>query len=220
MDHIIPLKREVDDLFDDWYRTHVLLAHRLGLRIDGDGNTRWLYSIDARDENSQVILLRTLDAEADRAAMDFAPHSEPTHKADIGQRIDFALTISGRQNRPGTEQSLRERHALRTEGIKLNASKCLGNYSAHVDYVSSQLDRAGLSALEIDDLRDRRFIVRKGRGHRTTGIGIVGIMVRGSATVADVSKLDAAICSGLGRDKAFGFGTLSIAAATDARIAA
>lgn len=211
MDHIIPLKQFDDDrLANDWYRMHVLLSHRLGPRVDDQGNANWTFSPHPEHADLQAVIVRTSEPRAEAAAKAFAPASIETYVPAAGESVNFSIVCSGRVGRPGTRQTIEER-LTRHNGVDLRASKIMGRYDAHLERVEGLLTNAGLTDIEVVDLDDARYFIRKNYHHAKHGIGIVGIRAIGTAKVSDADALSTAVRQGIGRDKAFGFGVPVIA---------
>jgi CRISPR associated protein. len=215
MDHIISLQPPGGtDMAEDWYKLHVLLSRRFGPRVDADGNTLWTFAADPRMPGtpamaqSRFVMVRTNTPELDASASEIAAKSYETYFPGEGERVRFDVACSSRGGRPGLAQRIETRFKARQAGIELRTASCPGNIGPQIDRVTQRITDAGLDIADLDNVEDKVFRIYKGRRHEGRAITVVGLFSSGVAVVRDVDAVHAAIRSGIGRDRGFGFGIL------------
>ena len=210
-DHILALnKSRAVAVSDNWYQVHRLLHDTVGYRVSGtgpEGPARWQFAADPRaivadnSAASQFILVRTMP-EVSSAIEAHSVFSEDTFVPAEGDRVRFYLNVSRTMSRkPGFDRYVRRHEPVPGEHPEKTALKAL----THTFIEKAGLELAG----ELIGPFNRRFQIAK-PGDSKPSVSKFAVISSGTAMVRDITKLQSALMSGIGRDRGLGFGILVV----------
>lgn len=205
----------------DWYKMHHLLFQHLGYRTDPEKgeSVRWNFSMDPEcairfPESAPVshVKIRSNSPDIAEAMRGISLVTEPTYMGRAGETVAFSVSLSALRNRSETAGkysfNLRDAAtAMRSEHPEIDAKAALDK--VHRETLFKKLLNTGLQVDPVLSSFTTRMLAIKMR-RNVPVIHKAGIFATGTATVKDASQLHAALAAGVGRDKTYGFGLLTI----------
>lgn len=182
----------------------------------GHGTSRsLLFRVDVSD-NGPVVLLQS-SAEPDWAALEVAPRTlleppatkefDPTFR--LGQRMGFRLLA-----RPSTRKS--GDYGLKKSGKRQPGPRvdCRDD-EQRLEWLRRKSGQHGFQVEAVGLTMVSMPAVKSDRAPREKGGSFTAVQFDGVLVVTDPEKLREAVCNGIGPQKAYGFGLLSLAPMRD-----
>lgn len=189
-DFILPLNsaRAGDAVLSDWYQTHTRLGESFGKRFEND-RTRYLYcdepTIPVRGAALRIRAIdRTIGDRLKQMGLPSPDLPDPHHEG----KIRLALTVSGKS--------------------KLDPRPTIAGHIVRLLEISGLSDIGLLEKPTIRPYKIRKAKVTSYSPERL--FEVHGIKAHVSARISDPDLFAAALETGIGRDKGFGFGIITL----------